>query len=49
MRYVAAYLLLQIGGNASPAAEDIKRVRPTQGDMFHPTLMDRAGSGFRWH
>lgn len=26
MRYLAAYLLLQIGGNASPSAEDIKRV-----------------------
>ncbi|QRV74157.1 60s Acidic ribosomal protein [Ceratobasidium sp. AG-Ba] len=26
MRYIAAYLLLQIGGNASPGAEDIKKV-----------------------
>ena len=26
MRYIAAYLLLQIGGNASPSAEDIKKV-----------------------
>lgn len=26
MRYIAAYLLLQIGGNASPSAEDIKTV-----------------------
>jgi large subunit ribosomal protein LP2 len=26
MRYIAAYLLLQIGGNASPSAADIKKV-----------------------
>ncbi|KAF8518992.1 hypothetical protein BU17DRAFT_66154 [Hysterangium stoloniferum] len=26
MRHLAAYLLLQIGGNANPTAEDIKRV-----------------------
>ncbi|EKM49989.1 uncharacterized protein PHACADRAFT_213761 [Phanerochaete carnosa HHB-10118-sp] len=26
MRYIAAYLLLQIGGNASPSADDIKNV-----------------------
>lgn len=26
MRHIAAYLLLQIGGNANPSAEDIKRV-----------------------
>lgn len=26
MRYLAAYLLLQIGGNASPSAADIKKV-----------------------
>ncbi|CAE6455409.1 unnamed protein product [Rhizoctonia solani] len=26
MRYIAAYLLLQIGGNASPGANDIKKV-----------------------
>lgn len=26
MRHIAAYLLLQIGGNASPSAEDIKKV-----------------------
>lgn len=26
MRHIAAYLLLQIGGNASPSADDIKRV-----------------------
>ncbi|KAG9093470.1 60S acidic ribosomal protein P2 [Ceratobasidium sp. UAMH 11750] len=26
MRYIAAYLLLQIGGNASPGADDIKKV-----------------------
>ncbi|KIK60341.1 hypothetical protein GYMLUDRAFT_43639 [Collybiopsis luxurians FD-317 M1] len=26
MRYIAAYLLLQMGGNPSPSASDIKRV-----------------------
>ncbi|KAH9924789.1 60s acidic ribosomal protein-domain-containing protein [Fomitopsis serialis] len=26
MRHVAAYLLLQIGGNASPSAADVKKV-----------------------
>ncbi|KAI0343253.1 ribosomal protein 60S [Trametopsis cervina] len=26
MRYIAAYLLLQIGGNTSPSADDIKKV-----------------------
>ena len=26
MRHIAAYLLLQIGGNTSPSAEDIKKV-----------------------
>ncbi|KAH7106003.1 hypothetical protein BKA62DRAFT_826399 [Auriculariales sp. MPI-PUGE-AT-0066] len=26
MRYIAAYLLLQMGGTASPTAQDIKRV-----------------------
>ena len=26
MRHIAAYLLLQIGGNASPSASDVKKV-----------------------
>lgn len=26
MRHIAAYLLLQIGGNPSPSADDIKKV-----------------------
>lgn len=26
MRHLAAYLLLQIGGNASPSAADVKKV-----------------------
>lgn len=26
MRYIAAYLLLQIGGNASPSSKDITKV-----------------------
>ncbi|KAF8217371.1 hypothetical protein K438DRAFT_1797140 [Mycena galopus ATCC 62051] len=29
MRYLAAYLLLQIGGNASPSAADIKKLLGT--------------------
>ncbi|KAF7309717.1 Ribosomal protein 60S [Mycena indigotica] len=29
MRYIAAYLLLQIGGNASPSAADIKSLLAT--------------------
>ncbi|KAJ7126565.1 ribosomal protein 60S [Mycena crocata] len=31
MRYLAAYLLLQIGGNASPSAADVKAVISTVG------------------
>jgi large subunit ribosomal protein LP2 len=31
MRHVAAYLLLQTGGNASPSAEDIKKLLATVG------------------
>ena len=31
MRYLAAYLLLQIGGNASPSADDIKKVLDSVG------------------
>lgn len=26
MRYLAAYLLLQLGGNSAPTAEDVKKV-----------------------
>ena len=26
MRHIAAYLLLQIGGNSSPTADDVKKV-----------------------
>lgn len=26
MRHIAAYLLLQMGGNASPSADDVKKV-----------------------
>lgn len=26
MRYLAAYLLLQLGGNSAPTADDIKKV-----------------------
>lgn len=26
MRHIAAYLLLQIGGNASPSADDVRKV-----------------------
>ncbi|KAF5383733.1 hypothetical protein D9615_003525 [Tricholomella constricta] len=31
MRHIAAYLLLQIGGNASPSAGDIKKLLATVG------------------
>ncbi|KIP10036.1 hypothetical protein PHLGIDRAFT_34126 [Phlebiopsis gigantea 11061_1 CR5-6] len=31
MRYIAAYLLLQIGGKASPSADDIKKVLDSVG------------------
>lgn len=31
MRYIAAYLLLQIGGKASPSASDIKQVLDSVG------------------
>jgi len=31
MRHIAAYLLLQIGGNASPSAADVKKVLSTVG------------------
>jgi len=31
MRYIAAYLLLQIGGNASPSAGDITKLLSTVG------------------
>ena len=31
MRHVAAYLLLQIGGNASPSADDIRKVLDSVG------------------
>lgn len=31
MKHLAAYLLLQIGGNASPAASDIKTVLSSVG------------------
>ncbi|KAK7686396.1 60s acidic ribosomal protein P2 [Cerrena zonata] len=31
MRYIAAYLLLQIGGNTSPSAADVKKVLSTVG------------------
>ncbi|CCO30861.1 60S acidic ribosomal protein P2 AltName: Full=Acyl carrier protein [Rhizoctonia solani AG-1 IB] len=31
MRYIAAYLLLQIGGKTSPVADDIKKVLSAAG------------------
>jgi large subunit ribosomal protein LP2 len=31
MRYIAAYLLLQTGGNASPSAADIKKLLDVAG------------------
>jgi large subunit ribosomal protein LP2 len=31
MRYIAAYLLLQIGGNSSPSKSDIKKLLSSAG------------------
>lgn len=45
MRYIAAYLLLQIGGNASPSEADIKTVLEAAG-CVHASLQDaRAEEG----
>ncbi|KAG5635263.1 hypothetical protein H0H81_011888 [Sphagnurus paluster] len=40
MRYIAAYLLLQIGGNASPSAADIKKLLGTVGIESDDSRLD---------
>jgi len=41
MRYLAAYLLLQIGGNASPSAADIKKVLSVVGIETDEERLDK--------
>jgi len=41
MRYIAAYLLLQIGGNASPSAKDIKKVLSAVGIECDDERLDK--------
>ncbi|KAE9401051.1 ribosomal protein 60S [Gymnopus androsaceus JB14] len=44
MRYLAAYLLLQMGGNASPSAADIKRVLSSVGIESDDERLDKLMS-----
>ncbi|TFK26176.1 ribosomal protein 60S [Coprinopsis marcescibilis] len=41
MRYIAAYLLLQTGGNASPSAADIKKLLSTVGIESDDERLDK--------
>ncbi|KAH6916081.1 ribosomal protein 60S [Coprinopsis sp. MPI-PUGE-AT-0042] len=41
MRYIAAYLLLQTGGNASPSAADIKKLLGTVGIESDDERLDK--------
>ncbi|KAF8518993.1 ribosomal protein 60S [Hysterangium stoloniferum] len=41
MRHLAAYLLLQIGGNASPCANDVKKVLAVVGIEADETALDK--------
>lgn len=41
MKYLAAYLLLQIGGNASPAADDVKSLLDTVGIEAEQDKLDK--------
>ncbi|KAE9401049.1 ribosomal protein 60S [Gymnopus androsaceus JB14] len=41
MRYLAAYLLLQIGGNTSPSAKDIKKVLSAVGIESHDERLNK--------
>ena len=41
MRHLAAYLLLQIGGNASPTSSDIKKVLGTVGIEADDERLDK--------
>ena len=40
MRHIAAYLLLQIGGNASPSASDVKKVLAAVGSEADDERLD---------
>lgn len=40
MRHIAAYLLLQIGGNASPSAADVKKVLSAVGVESDDSRLD---------
>ncbi|KAJ7121014.1 60s acidic ribosomal protein-domain-containing protein [Mycena epipterygia] len=41
MRHIAAYLLLQIGGNASPSASDVKTVLSAVGIEADDSRLDK--------
>lgn len=41
MKYLAAYLLLQLGGNESPAASDIKAVLESVGIEAESERLDK--------
>ena len=41
MRHLAAYLLLQIGGNASPSADDVKKVLSSVGIDADETRLEK--------
>jgi len=41
MRHIAAYLLLQIGGNASPSASDVKKVLSAVGIEAEDDRLDK--------
>ena len=41
MRHLAAYLLLQIGGNASPSAADVKKVLSAVGIEAEDERLDK--------
>lgn len=41
MRHIAAYLLLQIGGNASPSSSDVKKVLSAVGIEADDERLDK--------
>lgn len=41
MRHIAAYLLLQIGGNASPTSKDVKKVLSAVGIEADDERLDK--------
>lgn len=41
MKYLAAYLLLQLGGNESPAASDVKTVLESVGIEIESDRLDK--------